>query len=420
MTSAEQRLKELGITLPPPPEAFGTYAEAVQTGDLLFMTGMLPTEGRRATFVGRVGAEIDVEAGRKAARLAALNALAVARQYLGSLDRVTRVVRLGVFVATAGDVRDQPKVADGACASVEVEIILEVADGVDPPTSYRTRHIDGLSIFYREAGPKDAPTILLLHGLPSSSRMFEPLFARLSDRYHLVAPDYPGFGHSDWPDPTTFAYTFDHYAEIMNHFTEALGLSRYTLYMQDYGGPVGFRMALAHPDRIEALIVQDAVAHNEGLGANWKPRRAFWADRAANERTLRTNLLSLATTRTRHVGNDPNVDRYDPDLWTDEFAFLNQPGQADIQSDLFYDYRTNVEAYSKWQAWMRETQPRLLVLWGKYDLSFELSEPEAYRRDVPTAEVHVLDAGHFALDTAADQIAQLVRGFMTERKGGPQ
>jgi pimeloyl-ACP methyl ester carboxylesterase len=154
---------------------------------------------------------------------------------------------------------------------------------VEHPTFYRTIQIDGVSIFYREAGPKDAPTILLLHGLPSSSRMFEPLFARLSDRYHLVAADYPGFGHSDWPDPKKFAYTFDHYAEIMNHFTEALGLSRYTLYMQDYGGPVGFRMALAHPERIEALIVQDAVAHNEGLGANWKTRREFWKDRAANE-----------------------------------------------------------------------------------------------------------------------------------------
>jgi pimeloyl-ACP methyl ester carboxylesterase len=242
--------------------------------------------------------------------------------------------------------------------------------------------------------------------------MFEPLFARLSDHYHLVAPDYPGFGHSDWPDPKQFAYTFDHLAEVMNHFTEVLRLSRYTLYMQDYGGPVGFRMALAHPDRIEALIVQDAVAHNEGLGENWKLRRAFWADRASNEDALRTNLLSLATTRTRHMGNDPNVERYDPDLWTDEFAFLNQPGQADIQSDLFYDYRTNVEAYPRWQAWLRENQPRLLVLWGRYDLSFELSEPEAYRRDVPDAEVHILAAGHFALDTAADEIAGLVRGFL--------
>ena len=202
---------------------------------------------------------------------------------------------------------------------------------MEHPTAYRTVQIDGLSIFYREAGPKDAPTILLLHGIPSASRQFEPLFARLSDHYHLVAPDYPGFGHSDWPDPKKFAYTFDHIAEVMNHFTEALGLKRYTLYMHDYGGPVGFRMALAHPDRIEALIVQDAVAHDEGLGANWKARRAFWADRAANEALLRTNLFSLATTKTRHVGSDPNVERYDPDLWTDEFAFLSQPAQPDIQ-----------------------------------------------------------------------------------------
>jgi pimeloyl-ACP methyl ester carboxylesterase len=246
--------------------------------------------------------------------------------------------------------------------------------------------------------------------------MFEPLFTRLSDRYHLVAPDYPGFGHSDWPDPKKFAYTFDHLAETMTHFTESLGLSHYTLYMQDYGGPVGFRMALAHPERISALIVQDAVAHNEGLGANWKTRRAFWADRAANESALRTNLLSLATTRTRHIGNDPNEQRYDPDLWTDEFNFLSQPVQADIQSDLFYDYRTNVEAYPKWQAWMREKQPRLLVLWGKYELSFDPSEPEAYRRDVPKGEVHVLDGGHFALDTAADEIAALVRNFVGSSK----
>jgi len=277
---------------------------------------------------------------------------------------------------------------------------------------YRTVKVDGLSIFYREAGPKDAPVVLFLHGLPSSSRMYEPLFSRLADRYHLIAPDYPGFGHSDWPDPTQFAYTFDRFAEIMNRFTEAIALPRYTLYMQDYGGPVGFRMALSHPERINALIVQNAVAHNEGLGAIWKARRAFWADRAANEKILRTNLLSLATTRTRHVSEDPNVERYDPDLWTDEFAFLNQPGQAEIQSDLFYDYRTNVDSYPKWQAWLREKQPRLLVIWGRFDPSFALSEPEAYRRDVPNAQVHLLDAGHFALDTAADEIAALLRRFV--------
>jgi pimeloyl-ACP methyl ester carboxylesterase len=285
------------------------------------------------------------------------------------------------------------------------------------PTFYRTVQVDGLSLFYREAGPKDAPTILLLHGLPSSSRMFESLFSRLSDTYRLIAPDYPGFGHSDWPDARTFAYTFDHLADTVNHFTEALGLSRYTLYMQDYGGPVGFRMALAHPERVESLIVQNAVAHNDGLGAIWKTRRAFWADRAGNEVALRSNLLSLATTRARHVGSDPNVERYDPDLWTDEFAYLSQPGQADIQSDLFYDYRTNVDSYPKWQAWMARNHPRLLVLWGKYDPSFDLSEPEAYRRDVPSAQIHVLEAGHFALDTAADEIAGLVRGFVISTRG---
>jgi len=446
---AEQRLRDHQIELPAAPQPFGTYVEAVRTGNLLFLSGMLPTAGHEARFVGRVGAELDADAGRQAARLAALNAVAVVRSTLGSLDRVRRVVRVAVSVATAGDVRDQPHIADGASellaeifgpdsaptrsvygvaslplgVPVELDVIVEVAGAGPPepaeirtpayPTVYRQRQVDGLSIFYREAGPPHAPTLLLLHGLPSSSRMFEPLFARLADRFHLVAPDYPGFGHSDWPDPKTFAYTFDHYAEIMTHFTESLGLGRYTLYMQDYGGPVGFRMALAHPERIEALIVQDAVAHNAGLGDNWKTRRAFWADRAANEAALRANLLALAPTRTRHVGSDPNVERYDPDLWTDEFAFLSQPAQADIQSDLFYDYRTNVEAYPSWQRWMRETQPRLLVLWGKYDLSFQLSEPEAYRRDVPGAQVHILEAGHFALDTAADEIAALVRDFMT-------
>jgi len=291
---------------------------------------------------------------------------------------------------------------------------------VQQRTFYRTVTIDGVSIFYREAGPPTAPAILLLHGVPTSSRQFQPLLARLSDRFHLIAPDYPGFGHSDWPSPREFAYTFDHLAAILSRFTEALGLPRYTLYMHDYGGPVGFRMALAHPERVEALIVQDAVAHDQGLGANWATRRAYWADRTANESALRANLLSLASTRTRHVGSDPNVDRYDPDLWTDEFAFLSQPAQGDIQSDLFYDYRTNVSAYPQWQDWLRKTQPRLLVLWGIYDLSFELSEPEAYRRDVPNADVHLLDGGHFALDTAADEIAALMRAFLAPELAASQ
>jgi pimeloyl-ACP methyl ester carboxylesterase len=195
-----------------------------------------------------------------------------------------------------------------------------------------------------------------------------------------------------------------------------MGLSHYTLYMQDYGGPVGFRMALAHPERVQALIVQNAVAHNEGLGANWATRRAFWADRPANDAALRENLLSMATTKARHVGSDPKVELYDPDLWTDEYRFLNAPGQAQIQVDLFYDYRTNVAAYPKWQAWMQKTQPKLLVVWGKYDLSFDIGEPERYHKDVPNAEIHVLDGGHFAPDTRAEEIAALVDDFMKKQK----
>jgi pimeloyl-ACP methyl ester carboxylesterase len=286
---------------------------------------------------------------------------------------------------------------------------------MDNQVFYRTVRVDGVNIFYREAGRKDAPTLLLLHGLPSSSRMFQPLLTRLADKYHLIAPDYPGYGHSDWPDPKQFDYTFDNIARVIDDFTQVLGLKRYTLYMQDYGGPVGFRMVLKHPERVKALIVQDAVSHNEGLGANWATRRAFWVDRSAHEEALRQNLLSLATTKTRHVGDDPNVELYDPDLWTDEYAFLNSPGQAQIQSDLFYDYRTNVEAYPRWQAWMQKTQPALLVVWGKHDLSFDPGEPERYRKDVPKAEVHVLDAGHFALDTKADEIAAIVRQFVSAR-----
>jgi pimeloyl-ACP methyl ester carboxylesterase len=279
-------------------------------------------------------------------------------------------------------------------------------------TAYRTVEVDGIPIFYREAGERTAPALLLLHGLPSSSRMYEPLFDRLADRFRLVAPDYPGFGHSAAPEPGAFAYTFDHLAAVMARFTEVIGLDRYNLFMQDYGGPVGFRMAMAHPERAESLIVQNAVAHDSGLTALWAARRAFWADRAPNEAALRKNLISLEATRRRHVGSDPNVERYNPDLWMDEYAFLNQPGQADIQTELFYDYRTNVAAYPTWQAWLRKTKPRLLVIWGKYDPSFDISEPESYRQDVPDAEIHILEAGHFAMDTAADAVANHVRAFL--------
>src|SRR5450432_130587 len=275
-----------------------------------------------------------------------------------------------------------------------------------PTVFYRSVSVDGISIFYREAGRPDAPTILLLHGFPSSSRMYEPLLSRLSDHYHLIAPDYPGFGHSDAPDPASFSYTFDHLAAIVDRFTQAVGLTKYTLYLQDYGGPIGFRLATAHPERLQALIVQNAVAHEDGLGPLWATRRAFWADRAAHEAALRANLISFQATRQRHLGSDPDTTRYDPDLWTDESAFLSRPHQDQIQSDLFFDYRTNVASYPAWQAWLRRRQPPTLVLWGKYDPSFQVAEAAAYKRDLPNAEVHVLDAGHFALDTDAEVIAQ--------------
>jgi pimeloyl-ACP methyl ester carboxylesterase len=279
-------------------------------------------------------------------------------------------------------------------------------------TTYHSILIEGVQIFYREAGPASAPTILLLHGFPSSSRMFATLMPLLADRYHLIAPDYPGFGHSDAPDPQHFAYTFDHLADVIDRFSQSLKLQRYVLFMQDYGGPVGFRLALAHPERAVALIIQNAVAHEEGLGPLWEARRAYWRDRSANEERLRANLISFEATRQRHVGSSPHPERYDPDTWTDEFAFLSRPGQVQIQSDLFFDYRTNVASYPRWQAYLRAHLPPTLVLWGKYDPSFTIAGGSAYGRDVPDAEIHVLDAGHFATDESVDEIAILTRQFL--------
>src|SRR5208283_2523108 len=293
------------------------------------------------------------------------------------------------------------------------------ASEASPMVFYRTVKVDGLSIFYREAGRPDAPTLLLLHGFPSSSRMYEPLLDRLSAHYHLVAPDYPGFGHSDAPGAKEFSYTFDHVALVMQHFTEALGLNRYSLYMQDYGGPVGFRLAIAHPERVQAFIIQNAVAHNEGLSPLWQKRREFWADRAANEAGLRANFSSFSATRQRHVGSNPNPETLDPDRWTDEFAFLSRPGKDDIQIDLFYDYRTNVANYPAWGTWLRLHQPPTLVVWGKYDPSFLTAETAAYQNDLPGAEVHVLDAGHFALYEMPDEIAKLVGDFLGRTLGRP-
>ncbi len=285
-------------------------------------------------------------------------------------------------------------------------------DASDPEVvRHRTTTVDGLRIFYREAGDPRRPALVLLHGFPSSSVMFRDLIPRLADRFHLLAPDYPGFGRSDAPPPATFPYTFDRLAEVVDHFLEQQRLDRYSLYLQDYGGPIGFRLALAHPERVRALVVQNAVAHEQGLSDLWAVRRAFWADRASHEAAVRANFLSLEATRQRHVGNSPHPERIDPDTWEAEYAFLNRTGMADIQLDLFHDYRTNVASYPRWQAYLREHRPPTLVLWGKHDPSFTVAGAMAFGEDVPEAEVHLLDAGHFALDEAAPRIAELIRRF---------
>jgi pimeloyl-ACP methyl ester carboxylesterase len=281
--------------------------------------------------------------------------------------------------------------------------------------TYHGMVIDGIEIFYREAGPPAAPVLLLLHGFPSSSRMFEPLIPLLADRYHVIAPDYPGFGESAAPPPDRFNYTVERLADMIETLTERLGLERYTLFVQDYGGPVGFRLALRRPERVQAIIVQNAVSHEEGLSPLWEARRAYWRDRAGHEAALQANFTSLEATRLRHVGSSPHPERYDPALWREEFAFLSRPGQREIQADLFYDYQTNLVAYPAWQAWLRATQPPLLVVWGRYDPSFTVQGATAYRRDVPAAEVHLLDAGHFALDEQCDAIAVLIRNFLARR-----
>jgi pimeloyl-ACP methyl ester carboxylesterase len=284
------------------------------------------------------------------------------------------------------------------------------------PVSYKTIQVNGLNIFYREAGPANGPVILLLHGVPTSSRMYQALLeSPLSARYRLIAPDYPGFGHSSWPSPKEFSYTFDNLAQVMEDFADALKLSRYSLFLHDYGGPVGLRMAVAHPEKVQTIIIQNAVAHEEGLSPLWGARRAFWRDRASHEAEFRKTFLSLEATRNRHVGTSPHPERLDPDTWTDEFYFLNQPGQADIQTELFYDYQTNVKSYPAWQKWLRANQPPLLVIWGKQDASFTVAGAQAYQRDVPGAEVHILEAGHFALDEKAGEIIALTDDFLTRQ-----
>lgn len=279
------------------------------------------------------------------------------------------------------------------------------------PTTYRYEHIDGVKIFYREAGRSDAPTIVLLHGFPSSSREFDALIPLLAMNYHLVAPDFPGFGHSDAPPPAEYGYTFDHLATTTDHLLEKLRLTSYALYIHDYGAPVGFRIMLAHPERVQALIVQNGNVYREGLGPKWAKIGQYWANPTAHPEVI-DSFLSFDATKQRHVAGTSHPELYNPDTWTDEFAHLSAPGQREIQAALLYDYRTNVASYPAWQAWLREHKPPTLVVWGANDPSFIAAGGEAFKRDLPDAEVHLLDAGHFAMDEKNDEIAELILRFM--------
>lgn len=278
-------------------------------------------------------------------------------------------------------------------------------------TKYLRTKVDGVEIFYREAGPKDAPTIVLLHGFPSSSRMFDPLIPLLATRYHLIAPDFPGFGQSEAPPPSSYTYTFEHLAETTSRFLDMLEVADYTIYLHDYGAPVGFRIILAQPDRVRALIIQNGNAYKSGLGVKWAKIAEYWEDPKAHPEVVDA-FLSFEATKQRHIAGTSHPDRYNPDTWTDEYAHLSKPGQRDIQADLLYDYRTNIASYPEWQAWLRDNRPPTLVAWGANDPSFTAPGAEAFKRDLPDAEIHLLDAGHFALDEKTDEIARLILNFM--------
>jgi pimeloyl-ACP methyl ester carboxylesterase len=286
-----------------------------------------------------------------------------------------------------------------------------------PTVHYHTVKVDGIDIFYREAGPADAPVVLLLHGFPTSSHMFRNLIPALADRYHVIAPDYPGFGQSAAPDHTAFAYTFAHYADLVDGLLGQLGARQYAMYVMDYGAPVGYRLALKHPERVTALIVQNGNAYEEGLKAFWDPIKAYWADGSAAHREALAVLVQPATTKFQYTDGVADLTRIDPDNWVHDQALLDRPGNKDIQLDLFHDYGTNVPLYPKFQAFFRDRKPPTLIVWGKNDKIFPADGATPYLRDLPDAELHLLDTGHFALEDKLDVMAPLIHDFLDRKVG---
>jgi pimeloyl-ACP methyl ester carboxylesterase len=278
--------------------------------------------------------------------------------------------------------------------------------------AYRHADVNGVKVFYREAGRPNAPKLLLLHGFPSSGHMFRDLIPLLAEQFHIVAPDLPGFGQSDMPSRDTFAYTFDNIASVIEGFTEQIGFDRFALYVFDYGAPTGFRLALRHPERITAIISQNGNAYEEGLSEGWNPIRAYWQDPSqANREALRA-MLTHETTVWQYTHGVADAASVSPDGYSLDEFYLNRPGADEIQLDLFGDYRNNVALYPAFQQYFRTHQPRFLAVWGKNDPFFLPPGAEAFKRDIPDAEVRFFDTGHFALETHAADIAAAIRGFL--------
>jgi pimeloyl-ACP methyl ester carboxylesterase len=286
-----------------------------------------------------------------------------------------------------------------------------------PVVRYQSEDIDGVKVFYREAGPADAPVVLLLHGFPTSSHMFRNLIPLLADRYRVIAPDYPGFGQSDAPDHTAFEYGFQHYADIVDTLLRRRGIDRFTMYVMDYGAPVGYRLALKDPARVTGLMVQNGNAYEEGLREFWNPLKAYWADHSQKNREALHGLVTLDSTKFQYTDGVRDVSRISPDNWVHDQALLDRPGNRDIQMDLFRDYGTNVPLYPQFQAFFREYQPPTIIVWGKNDTIFPEEGAHPYLRDLPDAALHVLDTGHFALEDKLDEIAPLLLSFLDRTTG---
>jgi pimeloyl-ACP methyl ester carboxylesterase len=289
---------------------------------------------------------------------------------------------------------------------------MSTADSVVPHTSIRRVEADGVTVFYREAGPANAPVVLLLHGFPTSSFQYRDLIPRLADRYRVIAPDYPGFGFTEVPGQRHYKYSFDALVNTVLAFTDALQLKRYALYVFDYGAPVGFRLAMARPERVTAIVSQNGNAYEEGLGPAWAPIRRYWSEPSLENREAIRKVLNLEGMRREYAMGIPNPEVIAPEGYTLDAALMARPGNVDIQLDLFLDYANNVKLYPSFQEYFRKWKPPLLAIWGKHDLYFIPPGAEAFRRDNPNATVQFLDTGHFALETHVEEIAIAMRDFL--------